>query len=148
VKRVRVRNGALDRATMRLDLSGSTKNGPLGMFSQNIWSRAREVQKHRSPGFMGLASLGLGIAIFCDSLYSVLVLNASLGLDFLGLALSPAAGAEDREDDAARARGGPQEVFRSGERDATSAQKLGQLQPLIAVFPQGCMGHLASFGPT
>ena len=37
---------------------------------------------------MGLASLGLGIGIFCDSLYSVLLLNAILGLDFLGLALS------------------------------------------------------------
>jgi hypothetical protein len=29
-----------------------------------------------------------------------------------------------------------------------SAQKLGQLQPFIAVFPQECMGQLASFGPT
>jgi hypothetical protein len=28
------------------------------------------------------------------------------------------------------------------------AQKLGQLQPLTAVFPQECMGQLASFGPT
>ena len=28
------------------------------------------------------------------------------------------------------------------------AQKLGQLQPLIAVFPQECMGQLAYFGPT
>ena len=27
------------------------------------------------------------------------------------------------------------------------AQKLGQLQPFIAVFPQECMGQLASFEP-
>jgi hypothetical protein len=34
------------------------------------------------------------------------------------------------------------------ERDANLAQKLGQLQPLTAVFPRECMGQLASFGPT
>jgi hypothetical protein len=28
------------------------------------------------------------------------------------------------------------------------AQKLGRLQPFIAVFPQECMGQLACFGPT
>jgi hypothetical protein len=37
---------------------------------------------------MWLASLGLDIGIFCDFLDSVLLLNAILGLDFLGLALS------------------------------------------------------------
>jgi hypothetical protein len=37
---------------------------------------------------MGLASLGLEIGTFCDFLYSVLLLNAILGLDFLGLARS------------------------------------------------------------
>jgi hypothetical protein len=37
---------------------------------------------------MGLASLGLAIGIFCDSLYSVLLLSTILGLNFLGLALS------------------------------------------------------------
>ena len=31
---------------------------------------------------------------------------------------------------------------------AELAQKLGQLQRLIAVFPQECMGQRASFGPT
>jgi hypothetical protein len=31
--------------------------------------------------------------------------------------------------------------------DTKLAQKLGQLQPFIAVFPQGCMGPLASFLP-
>jgi hypothetical protein len=28
------------------------------------------------------------------------------------------------------------------------AQKLGQLQPFIAVISQECMGQLGSFGPT
>ena len=37
---------------------------------------------------MGLASLGLEIGIFCYFLYSVLLFNAILGLDFLGRALS------------------------------------------------------------
>ena len=36
----------------------------------------------------------------------------------------------------------------SSEKDTKLAQKLGQLQPCIAVFPQECMGQLASFGPT
>jgi hypothetical protein len=36
----------------------------------------------------------------------------------------------------------------AGEKDTRLAQKLGQLQPFIAVFPQECMGQLASFGPT
>jgi hypothetical protein len=36
----------------------------------------------------------------------------------------------------------------SSEKDAKLAQKLGQLQPFLAVFPQECMGQLASFGPT
>ena len=35
----------------------------------------------------------------------------------------------------------------TGENDAELAQKFGQLQPFIAVFPQGCMGKLPSFGP-
>ena len=34
------------------------------------------------------------------------------------------------------------------EKDAKLAQKLGQLQPFIAVFPQECVGQLASFGPS
>ena len=34
------------------------------------------------------------------------------------------------------------------EKDAKLAQKLGQLQPFIAMFPRECMGQLASFGPT
>jgi hypothetical protein len=34
------------------------------------------------------------------------------------------------------------------EKDAKLAQKLGQLHPFIAVFPQECMGKLAYFGPT
>ena len=35
----------------------------------------------------------------------------------------------------------------SSEKDAKLAQKLGQLQPFIAVFPVECVGQLASFGP-
>ena len=41
-----------------------------------------------NPNFMGLASLGLDIGIFCDSQYSVLLLSVLSGLDFSGLALS------------------------------------------------------------
>jgi hypothetical protein len=36
----------------------------------------------------------------------------------------------------------------TSEKGAELAQKSGQLQPFIAVFPQDCMGQLASFGPT
>ena len=36
----------------------------------------------------------------------------------------------------------------ASEKDAKLAQKLGQLQPFIAVFPHACMGQLASVGPT
>jgi hypothetical protein len=38
--------------------------------------------------------------------------------------------------------------FGKSEEDAESAQKLGQPQPFIAVFPQGCTGQLGYFGPT
>ena len=38
--------------------------------------------------------------------------------------------------------------FPLSEKDAKLAQKLGQLQPLTAVFPQEGMGQLAPFGPT
>jgi hypothetical protein len=37
---------------------------------------------------------------------------------------------------------------RRSEKDAKLAQKSGQLQPFITVFPPECMGQLASFGPT
>jgi hypothetical protein len=36
----------------------------------------------------------------------------------------------------------------ASEKDAELTQKLGQRQPFIAVFPQKCVGQLASFGPT
>ena len=50
---------------------------------------ARDRASGASPNVMGLASLGLDIGIFCDFLYSVLLLSVILGLlDFLGLALS------------------------------------------------------------
>ena len=45
-------------------------------------------QARASPKCMGQTSFGLDIGIFCDFLYSVLLLDVSLGLDFLGLALS------------------------------------------------------------
>jgi hypothetical protein len=35
----------------------------------------------------------------------------------------------------------------AGEKDAKLAQKLGQLQPFLAAFPQECVGQLASSGP-
>jgi hypothetical protein len=34
------------------------------------------------------------------------------------------------------------------EEGAVSAQKLGQLQPFVAVFPQECTDQFSSFGPT
>jgi hypothetical protein len=34
------------------------------------------------------------------------------------------------------------------EKDAVSAQNLGQRQPLVAVFSRECMGQLVLFGPT
>ena len=36
----------------------------------------------------------------------------------------------------------------TGEKRAKVAQKLGQLQPVIAAFPRECMGQLAFSGPT
>ena len=39
-------------------------------------------------------------------------------------------------------------IRESSEKATKLAQKLGQLQPFIAVFRQECMGQLASFGPT
>ena len=41
-----------------------------------------------SPSFMGLARFGPDIGIFCDFLYSVLLVSAIFGLYFLGLYLS------------------------------------------------------------
>jgi hypothetical protein len=56
-----------------------------------------------------------------------------------------------RPDPRRAARGGVEAVRpaaeAAGEEDAVSAQKLAQLQPFTAVFPQECMGQLASFGP-
>ena len=40
------------------------------------------------------------------------------------------------------------ELHVQSEKDAKLAQKLGQLQLFVAVFPQECMGQIASFGPT
>jgi hypothetical protein len=38
-------------------------------------------------------------------------------------------------------------IRREREKDIELAQKLGELQPFIAVFPQECMGQLAFFAP-
>jgi hypothetical protein len=60
-------------------------------------------QDRASPNFMGLAGFGLDIDIFCDFLYSVLLLNAILVLDVLGLDISrPQAGAPRIADSQAR----------------------------------------------
>ena len=45
-------------------------------------------------------------------------------------------------------RAGRRLAHAAGENEAQLAQKLGQLQPLIALFSQECMGQLAFFGPT
>ena len=37
---------------------------------------------------------------------------------------------------------GAERVRRQSEKAAELAQKLGQLQPFLAVFPQECMGQL------
>jgi hypothetical protein len=39
-------------------------------------------------------------------------------------------------------------IYQVRQKDAVSAQKLGQLQRSIAAPPQECTGQLASFGPT
>jgi hypothetical protein len=39
-------------------------------------------------------------------------------------------------------------ILHDSKKEAKLAQKLGQLQPYIAVLPQECMGQLASFGPS
>jgi hypothetical protein len=49
-------------------------------------------QDRASPNFMGLASLGLEIGIFCDSLYSDLLLNVFFGARFLRASPIPAGG--------------------------------------------------------
>jgi hypothetical protein len=45
-----------------------------------------------------------------------------------------------------RVQRGP--AARQSEKGAKLAQRLGQLQPFLAVFPQEYVGQLASFGPT
>jgi hypothetical protein len=69
-------------------------------------------QDRASPNFMGPASFGLEVGIFCDLLYSVLPLSVISGLDFLGHALSrpqarrasPSAGTSPRRGWASRGR--------------------------------------------
>jgi hypothetical protein len=45
-------------------------------------------------------------------------------------------------------QGGTIDTPARSEKDAKLAQKLGQPLPFIAIFPQECMGQLASFGAT
>jgi hypothetical protein len=54
----------------------------------DVFCEETGAQDRISPNFMGLTSLGLETGIFCDFLYSALLLNAILGLYVLGLALS------------------------------------------------------------
>jgi hypothetical protein len=86
-------------------------------------------------------------------------LRARLLADLLHLHLRAAAAlpqADRRRERHLRGRPGleglrrrPGEVRgRPSEKDAKLAQKLGQLQPFLAVLPQECMGQLAHFGPT
>jgi hypothetical protein len=53
----------------------------------------------------------------------------------------------DREHDERAPLAEPRCGTRS-EKDAKLAQRLGQLQPVIAVSPQECVGQLPSFGPS
>ena len=57
---------------------------------------------------------------------------------------------EEERADGGAGHGAPAALRRclQSEKDAVSAQKLGQRQPLVAVFPRECMGQLAYFGPT
>ena len=77
-------------ADARMLEDGWTPDSPEGGWVHDppsIWAPSGALDR-ASPNFMGLASLGLEIAIFSDFLYSVLLLDAILGLDFLGLAFS------------------------------------------------------------
>ena len=98
-------------------LSEASKPGDVVTRARAPRQVRRGAPDRASPHFMGRASLGLDVGIFCDFLYSVLLLSAILGLDFLGLALSRpqvrravAAGAPRRGGAVARAvraRGSP-----------------------------------------
>jgi hypothetical protein len=64
-----------------------------------------------------------------------------------GRGADPAGGAPRAEEKAA-----PRPAPAGSEKELAQfkelAQKLGQLQPLIAMFPQECRGQLLVFGPT
>jgi hypothetical protein len=62
-----------------------------------------------------------------------------------------AAGGEGEDGSAGEGQGGEEDEEGDGtssEEVAKLAQKLGQLQPFVAVCLLKCMGQLASFGPT
>ena len=69
-----------DSPAARFDWSLTEKKGRFW-----VWRGALD---RASPNFMGLASFGLEIGVFCDFLDRVLLLSVILGLYFLGLALS------------------------------------------------------------
>jgi hypothetical protein len=58
--------------------------------ASNWWDHG--AQDWSSPNFMELARFGLDIDIFCDFLFSVLLLNAIFGARFLRARPVPAAG--------------------------------------------------------
>ena len=60
----------------------------------------------------------------------------------------PRAAGGVRSPDLRRRGAGDSAAGAASENDAKLAQKLGQLQPSIAVFPQECMGQRVSFEPT
>jgi hypothetical protein len=84
---------------------------------------------------------------------------AIIGLLMTAAEEAEAAARAAAEEEAFRAKAAEAEAARAmaaetaaalvtSEKDAKLAHKLGQLQPFIAVFPQECLGQLASFGPT
>ena len=73
-------------------------------------------------GSMGYMMKGLGFPLLLGD-------NIRVGVVFSQLSASP-------------------HIKHISEKDVKLAQKLGQLQPFIAVFLQQSMGQLGSFGPT
>ena len=103
------------------------------------------------PGFLGPSIFDSFARSFCPSLV-VCAAPPGLDADARGdrVGRSPELQRHPRHPGGALqaaggARGGG---GRAGEKAAELAQKLGQLQPFIDVFPQECTGQLAFFGPT
>ena len=98
-----------------------------------LWNLAVWWQTISSP--LDKAVLSLVNIAMCNTLH--------VAARFLGNSLETAAGVEGeahwRE---------LRQIPAASEKDAKLAQKLDQLQPVLAVFLQECMGQLTSFGPT